>query len=140
MAAMYKTLPVTTLLVKEADKLILGHELFLTVLHSVEALLGGSGWVFERWMSHNQVTQYQVLHLDQPCTEFIRLQPSTLLIFPASSQTDDHHHHHPAPMHDCLEVIYLIQSLTLGGDTRWGIIQMGAVLSKTRSGMQEQRW
>lgn len=62
--ACVRAIAATALLVKEVDKLALGHKLFLTVPYSIEAPLRGAP---ERWMSKAQVNQYQALLLDQPC-------------------------------------------------------------------------
>lgn len=51
--ACIRAIAATALLVKEAGKLTPGHELFLTVPHSVEALLRGA---LNRWMSNTWVT------------------------------------------------------------------------------------
>ncbi|KAK1343649.1 LOW QUALITY PROTEIN: hypothetical protein QTO34_014201 [Cnephaeus nilssonii] len=70
----------TALLVKEADKQILGQELALTTPNGVEALL-------------------RALLLDQPCVRFHK----TLAINPASLLPDDDPEE---PIHDCTETQY----------------------------------
>ena len=69
----------TALLVKDADKLILGQMLSVTGRHEVEALLRAPP---ERWLSNAWITQYQALLLDQPRIHFCApatLNPATLL-------------------------------------------------------------
>ncbi|KAK1346505.1 hypothetical protein QTO34_000361 [Cnephaeus nilssonii] len=81
--ACLRAVATTALLVKEADKQILGQELALTTPHGVEALL-------------------RALLLDQPCFWFHK----TLAINPASLLPDDNPEE---PIHDCTEVTDAVQ-------------------------------
>ncbi|KAF6288390.1 hypothetical protein mRhiFer1_009124 [Rhinolophus ferrumequinum] len=89
-----RTLAATVILIKEADKLTLGHRLIVKVPHSVATLMNRQG---PRWLSNAQLTQYQGLLLENPrisletvCT----LNPATFL------PTED-----GDPEQDCIEVI-----------------------------------
>ncbi|KAK1327440.1 hypothetical protein QTO34_014154 [Cnephaeus nilssonii] len=97
--ACLRAVATTALLVKEADKQILGQELALTTPHAVEALLRGAP---ERWMSNTKIIQCQALLLDQPCVRFHK----TLAINPASLLPDDDPEE---PIHDCTEVTDAVQ-------------------------------
>ena len=53
----------TALLVKDADKLTLGQEIWITTLHAIEGVLKQPP---DRWMSNTRMTHYQSLLLNSP--------------------------------------------------------------------------
>ena len=57
----------TALLVKDADKLTLGQEIWITTPHAIEGVLKQPP---DRWMSNTRVTHYQSLLLNPPRVRF----------------------------------------------------------------------
>jgi hypothetical protein len=86
-----RVIAATVLLVKDADKLTLGQELFVTTPHAIEGVLKQ---LPDRWMSNSQMSHYQSLLLNPPCVCFL---PSTALN-PATLLPDLDLE---APLHDC---------------------------------------
>ena len=81
----------TALLVKDADKLTLGQEIWITTPHAIEGVLKLPP---DRWMSNTHMTHYQSLLLNPPRVRFhpfAALNPATLLPDPKLD----------APLHDC---------------------------------------
>ena len=67
------------LLVKDADKLTLGQEIWIMTPHTIEGVLKQPP---ERWMSNTRMTHYQSLLLNPPRVRFhpsAALNPATLL-------------------------------------------------------------
>ena len=63
----------TALLVKDADKLTLGQEIWVTTPHAIEGVLKQPP---DRWMSNTRMTHYQSLLLNPPR---VRFYPSAAL-------------------------------------------------------------
>ncbi|XP_049495963.1 uncharacterized protein LOC125929087 [Panthera uncia] len=85
----------TALLVKDADKLTLGQEIWITTPHAIEGVLKQPP---DRWMSNTCVTHYQSLLLNPPQVRFhpsAALNPATLLPDPDLG----------APLHDCAGIL-----------------------------------
>ncbi|KAL6084161.1 hypothetical protein STEG23_038315, partial [Scotinomys teguina] len=91
--------PVTAILVKGPEKLMLGQILTVTATHTVEALLRDAT---NQWMSNACLTQYQVRLLDKNKLTFdkcLAINPTTLLLDEDPEE----------PIHDCLEILDIIQ-------------------------------
>ncbi|XP_058566887.1 uncharacterized protein LOC131501164 [Neofelis nebulosa] len=85
----------TALLVKDADKLTLEQEIWITTPHAIEGVLKQPP---DRWMSNTRVTHYQSLLLNPPRAQFhpsAALNPATLLPDPDLG----------APLHDCAGIL-----------------------------------
>ena len=85
----------TALLVKDADKLTLGQEIWITTPHAIEGVLKQPP---DRWMSNTRMTHYQSLLLNPPRVRFhpsAALNPATLLPDPDLG----------APLHDCVGIL-----------------------------------
>ncbi|KAK1327417.1 hypothetical protein QTO34_014178 [Cnephaeus nilssonii] len=91
----------TALLVKDADKLTLGQEIWITTPHAIEGVLKQPP---DRWMSNTRMTHYQSLLLNPPRVRFhpsAALNPATLLPDP---DLDD-------PLHDCAGILEQVHGL-----------------------------
>ena len=89
-----KTLAATTLLIKEADRLVLGQNLNIKGPHSVITSMDARG---QHWLTHGQMIQYQGLLCEHPRIrlEAVKiLNPATFL--PAVAG---------APEHACLDIL-----------------------------------
>nr|XP_060492305.1 uncharacterized protein LOC132681655 [Panthera onca] len=85
----------TALLVKDADKLTLGQEIWIMTPHAIEGVLKQPP---DRWMSNTRMTHYQSLLLNPPRVRFhpsAALNPATLLPDPDLG----------APLHDCAGIL-----------------------------------
>lgn len=85
----------TALLVKDANKLTLGQEIWITTPHAIEGVLKQPS---DRWMSNACMTHYQSLLLNPPRVRFHpseALNPTTLLPDPDLN----------APLHDCAGIL-----------------------------------
>ena len=83
------------LMVKDADKLTLGHELQITAPHAIEGVLKQPP---DRWISNARPTHYQGLLLNPSRIIFLQptaLSPATLLPNPDLE----------APIHDCSDIL-----------------------------------
>ena len=89
-----QALAATTLLVREADKLILGQNLSVKVLHSVVTLISNGG---HYWLPRARMTQNQGLLCETP---WVRLEVVQTLN-PATFLPDEA----GPPDHNCLEVL-----------------------------------
>ncbi|KAK1333903.1 LOW QUALITY PROTEIN: hypothetical protein QTO34_006292 [Cnephaeus nilssonii] len=91
----------TALLVKDANKLTLGQEVWITTLHAIEGVLKQPP---DRWMSNTRMTHYQSLLLNPPRVRFhpsAALNPATLLPDPDLD----------APLHDCAGILEQVHGL-----------------------------
>ncbi|XP_023611744.1 uncharacterized protein LOC111826521 isoform X3 [Myotis lucifugus] len=91
----------TALLVKDADKLTLGQEIWITTPHAIEGILKQPP---DRWMSNARMTHYQSLLLNPPRVRFLpsaALNPATLLPDPDLD----------APLHDCAGILEQVHGL-----------------------------
>ncbi|KAK1327363.1 LOW QUALITY PROTEIN: hypothetical protein QTO34_014995 [Cnephaeus nilssonii] len=91
----------TALLVKDADKLTLGQEVWITTPHAIEGVLKQPP---DRWMSNTRMTHYQSLLLNPPRVRFhpsAALNPATLLPDPNLD----------APLHDCAGILEQVHGL-----------------------------
>ncbi|XP_059537141.1 uncharacterized protein LOC132226566 [Myotis daubentonii] len=91
----------TALLVKDADKLTLGQEIWITTPHAIEGVLKQPP---DRWMSNARITHYQSLLLNPPRVRFhpsAALNPATLLPDPDLD----------APLHDCAGILEQVHGL-----------------------------
>ncbi|XP_053081055.1 uncharacterized protein LOC106979485 [Acinonyx jubatus] len=85
----------TALLVKDADKLTLGQEIWITTPQAIEGVLKQPP---DRWMSNTRMTHYQSLLLNPPRVRFYpsaALNPATLLPDPDLG----------APLLDCVGIL-----------------------------------
>ncbi|XP_058547090.1 uncharacterized protein LOC131489233 [Neofelis nebulosa] len=85
----------TALLVKDADKLTLRQEIWITTPHTIEGVLKQPP---DRWMSNTRMAHYQSLLLNPPQVQFhpsVALNPATLLPDPDLD----------APLHDCAGIL-----------------------------------
>ncbi|KAK1339569.1 hypothetical protein QTO34_018122 [Cnephaeus nilssonii] len=91
----------TALLVKDAHKLTLGQEVWITTPHAIEGVLRQPP---DRWMSNAHITHYQSLLLSPPRARFLpsaALNPATLLPDPDLD----------APLHDCAGILEQVHGL-----------------------------
>ncbi|KAK1346847.1 hypothetical protein QTO34_000707 [Cnephaeus nilssonii] len=91
----------TALLVKDADKLTLGQEVWITTPHAIEGVLRQPP---DRWMSNARIKHYQSLLLNPPRVRFLpsaALNPATLLPAPDLD----------APLHDCAGILEQVHGL-----------------------------